>query len=531
MDANPTTAASRRRLPWIPVTFTLTGLIAVGVIRFWPELERNLQSWLTAAVLLLTGLAVCLWFLASSRFSGRVRLSCFGTVAVLAAVAGLNLRVDGTLDGTGLPRLVWKGSAAGPAVPVLNPVSKGEGTGTPADDPRLAAARDVTGFFGDQRSGHVSGVPLAADWASSPPRELWRQPIGLGWSAFAVVGGRAYTQEQREGEELVTCYDLLTGNLLWSHGDAVRFSQWQSGDGPHATPTVWEGKVYAYGATGLLTCLDAGSGNKLWQRAVLQENNQENLEWGTSASPLLVAGRVVVTGGRGPGPVLFAYDAGTGAPAWKAGNDEASYASPSVATLAGRTVVLSNNARSLLGCDPASGEVLFEHQWGGDKWPKASQPLLLEKDRIFLSAGYGMGCQMIRIQSGADGGLVVEPEWTGMKMKTQFNSPALYADHAYGLDDGRLACLDLKTGDRLWKEGRFGSGQTLLAGNLILIQSESGPVHLAKASPEAFQELGKVMALSSKTWNHPTLAGRYLLVRNDREAVCYELPVTGSVPE
>ena len=110
-------------------------------------------------------------------------------------------------------------------------------------------------------------------------------------------------------------------------------------------------------------------------------------------------------------------------------------------------------------------------------------------------------------------------------MKTQFNSPALHEGHLYGLDDGRLACLDLSTGERLWKEGRFASGQSLLVDDLVVIQNESGPVHLCAAKTESFVELGQIKALSSKTWNHPTLAGRYLLLRNDREAVCYELPV------
>ena len=68
-------------------------------------------------------------------------------------------------------------------------------------------------------------------------------------------------------------------------------------------------------------------------------------------------------------------------------------------------------------------------------------------------------------------------------------------------------------------------GQSLLVDDLVIVQSEDGPVHLVRAAPGGFTELGKINALSSKTWNHPVLAGRFLLVRNDREAVCYQLPV------
>jgi outer membrane protein assembly factor BamB len=274
----------------------------------------------------------------------------------------------------------------------------------------------------------------------------------------------------------------------------------------------------------LLNCLDAVTGKPVWQRAVLADNKLENIEWGVSASPLIVDDKVIVTGGKTQGPVLFAYQSTTGGPLWKAGNDQASYASPILATVAGRRIIMSNNARALTGYDPASGTVLFDHAWGGEKWPKASQPVVISTDRVFISAGYGMGCRMLQIQAEPGGRLSATEVWSNMKLKTQFNSPALYEGHLYGLDDGRLACLDVASGERLWKEGRFASGQSLLAGDVVIVQNESGPVHLCVAKPEGFQEIGRINALSSKTWNHPVLAGHYLLVRNDREAVCYELP-------
>ena len=394
-----------------------------------------------------------------------------------------------------------------------------------AADPRLAQASDVPQFFGTNRDGVVSGAKLATDWQTQAPKQLWRQPIGLGWSAFAVSQGRAYTQEQRGDEELVTCYDLFTGKLIWAHADKAHFSQWQGGDGPRATPTIHEGRVYAYGATGLLNCLEASTGKPLWQRSVLTENNSDNIEWGVSASPLVVDDKVVVTGGNTEGPVLFAYNRETGAPVWKAGNDHASYASPTLVTLAGKRMILSNNARALTGHDPETGAILLEHAWGVAKWPKASQPVVIGQDRVFVSAGYGMGCQLVEIKAGADGKLAATELWAGMKMKTQFNSPSLREGHLFGIDDGRMACVDITSGERVWKDGRFASGQSLLVDDLLLVQNESGPVHLLAAQSDGFKEFGKIDALSSKTWNHLVLAGRYLLTRNDREAVCYELPV------
>jgi outer membrane protein assembly factor BamB len=522
-DSTPRTRRFGR--PWFPLVTLALGIGGVFFVQSLPELERNLKGWITAAIPLLVLTLNLLWFLLTPRFSWRTRLAGLAVVVLLGFAAKAALRVNGTVDGTGLPRLAWKWTPR--AKPRLNAAAPASPAATPAvQDPRLAQATAVPQFFGARRDGIARGATLSSDWQTTPPKPLWRQAIGEGWSAFAVVQGRAYTLEQRDDEELVTCYDLFTGTLLWAHADKARFSQWQSGDGPHSTPTVDAGRVYAYGGTGLLNCLDAATGKPLWQRNVLKEHHLENLEWGISASPLLVDDKVIVTGGNTLSSVLFAYHRDTGEPVWKGGYDRATYASPVLTRLAGRPVILCNHARALTAHDPATGAVVMEHPWGVDKWPKASQPVVVNEDRVFISAGYGMGCRLLHITAADAGKLTATEIWSGMKMKTQFNSAAMHQGHLYGIDDGRLACIDLATGERLWKDGRFASGQSLIAGGLILIQNENGPVHLAAASPSGFQELGRIEALSSKTWNHPTLAGRYLLVRNDREAVCYELPVS-----
>jgi len=519
-----------RRLPWFPIV--ILGLMAVGiaVVRTRPELERNLQGWLTLALTLLAVILNMLWFVFTPRFSWRVRLIGVFAVALLVFGGRNLLRVDGTIDGTGIPNLVWGWTPAkgarwtGPdSLKAASANALSTNTAAQAVSAPPGAA-DFTQFHGSLRNGLITGPAFATDWKATPPKQLWRQPIGLGWSAFTVVGGRIFTQEQRGEEELVSAYDLLTGNVLWMHVDKAHFSQWQGGEGPRATPTVLDGRVYAYGATGILNCLDAATGKLIWTRSVLTENQLENIEWGMSASPLVFDDRVVVTAGKTPGPVLYAFSRETGEPLWKAGNDSASYASPMLATVAGRQVILSNNAAALTLHDPANGEVLLTHTWGAGKWPKASQPVVLPGDRIFLSAGYGLGCQLLQISPGTDGKFTANEVWRGNRMKTQFNSVAVRDGFLYGLDDGRLACLDLANGERRWKDGRFGSGQSLLVNDVLLVQSESGPVYLAAAQPDGYRELAQLPALDSKTWNYPTLAGRYLLVRNDREAVCYELP-------
>ncbi len=108
-------------------------------------------------------------------------------------------------------------------------------------------------------------------------------------------------------------------------------------------------------------------------------------------------------------------------------------------------------------------------------------------------------------------------------MKTKFTTAVLYGDYVYGLDDGIMQCVDVKTGQQKWKGGRYGHGQILLVDDLIIVQTEPGPVVLIEANPKKLVEHGKVPALTGKTWNCPALAGKHLLVRNDAEAACYEV--------
>ncbi|MEZ0386610.1 MAG: PQQ-binding-like beta-propeller repeat protein, partial [Verrucomicrobium sp.] len=279
MNANPNPPAPKakgRRL-WFLVLVALLAGGGLLATRLQTELDGNLKAWAYSAITLLGGILFVIWFLLLSRFPGRTRLIAFGVLVLAIVGVRFAVRVDGTVDGSGLPKLAWKWSQGGHrqfANPA--PASTAEASVATADVVEVQGM-DVPQFYGPNRDGVVTGASLARDWNAHPPKELWRQPIGEGWSAFAVVGGRAFTQEQRGDDEMVTCYELLTGRLLWSHVNKVRFTQWQGGTGPRATPTVVDGKVYAYGATGILDCLDARNGARIWSRDVLKEHDIHNI--------------------------------------------------------------------------------------------------------------------------------------------------------------------------------------------------------------------------------------------------------------
>jgi outer membrane protein assembly factor BamB len=370
----------------------------------------------------------------------------------------------------------------------------------------------------------VRGVRLARSWSAEPPRQVWRQPIGAGWSSFAIVGQAAITQEQRGDNEMIVCYEVPTGRALWHHSNRVRFTETQGGDGPRATPTISGGKVYVLGATGILDCLDGATGKLLWTHDTLKEHSAPNLYWGKSSSPLIVDDLVVISGGDSEGPSLLAYHRDTGIPAWRAGQFKSSYASPMLTTLGGRRQIVMVNGTSVTGHDPATGETLWTYSWPGD-WPKCSQPVVLDNDRVFLSAGYQVGCVLLKIEMTKPQEERVAEIWKNNNLRAQFTDVVAHAGFLYGIDDAILVCLDPATGKRTWKGERYGHGQILLVDDLILVQSEPGEIVLVEANSNQHRELGRFPALSDKTWNVPALSGPYLLVRNDREAACYKLPV------
>jgi outer membrane protein assembly factor BamB len=347
--------------------------------------------------------------------------------------------------------------------------------------------------------------------------------VGLGWSSFAVLGRRAITQEQRGEEECVTCYDVVTGKLLWSHADKALFAEDMGGHGPRATPTIQPatGLAFTMGATGVLNCLDVATGALKWTRAVLADPKADNIQWGKSDSPLLHGDWVIVTGGK-KGPTLLAYRQDNGEPVWTSGEDAACYSTPAVFTLAGREQFVSVNQTTVTGHDIATGAMLWSYSWPGD-FPKVTQPILAGADRVLVTSSYGIKSHLLEIKADSSGKLACTSLWSSSAPRTKFSSPTILDGQAIGIDEGTFASVDLADGKRGWREGRYGYGQHLQLGDLLLIQSEPGPVVLARVSKEKLTELGRIGALSSKTWNFPALAGNWLLVRNDREAVCYEL--------
>ncbi len=458
------------------------------------------------------------------------RLLAVSVVVLLICAPFLTLRLDG-YDGRLVPIVHWVW-APKPAPLTSVPQASGD-TGT--IDLTTHSPEDVPQFLGPHRRPDFPNVQLEHDWQKHPPEELWRHLVGAGWSGFSVVNGFAVTMEQRGPEEVVACYSILTGDLVWAHSQTARHETVFGGLGPRSTPTIDDGLVYALGATGLLCCLEGSNGELIWSDDLLKRcgvTEKEELtavSWGRAASPLVVGDLLIVPLGgprSGPQHSLVAYDKKTGEIRWLGGDEQIGYSSPSFETLCGIEQVVIVNESSVSGHDLEDGHVLWRHPWEGQSWGEAncSQAVVLPGDQVLLTNR--RKCALLQLVATPGKLLQADSIWVGRnRLKTKFTNVVVRDGYVYGLSDGILECIELATGKRRWKtrRGDYGHGQILGVGDVLLIQAETGEIVMVEFNPQRLVELGRVNALSERTWNTPCLFGKLLLVRNASEVVCYRL--------
>jgi hypothetical protein len=350
------------RAPWLERLGAVV-VIAVAIVAIRPLLHESIvggmmgMMFVVYAVPTVLGIAFVAWAVLTRRLSDRTRRVTMVATIVLACGVWTVARTDGISSGGA--QLAWRWTptpeerllaqandepkappAAAPEaasvkdLPASTPAdpriadaaspkaaktveaapAAAPATMTPPADPVAATAPEWPGFRGPRRDSIVRGVRINADWSSSAPVKMWQRPIGPGWSSFAVHGDLLYTQEQRGESETVACYRVSTGEPVWRHRDPVRFWESNAGAGPRATPTLSNGRVYAFGATGILNALDAHTGAAVWARNVATDLNRGVPEWGFASSPLVIDDLVIVAASG----TLTAYDLATGKPRWVA---------------------------------------------------------------------------------------------------------------------------------------------------------------------------------------------------------------------
>ena len=503
-------AQTQKPIRWWPLLGILS-LAVLGITVIWILEAGHRQDkvlWTTLALILTTLLGI-LWLLCFSRLRWRIRLLAVAIVLLCVFLSTSVFQFEG-FSGDLTPIFEWRWRE--------KPTTFRQDSSITSNTEM--SALDYPQFLGQHRNGVVTGIQLNRDWDTHPPKLIWRQPIGAGWSGFAVVGNSAITQEQENDWEKVVCYELHTGEIKWSHQDSSRYNAVPAGLGPRATPTISGNRVYTVGSTGILNCLDFETGEPLWTTRIFEGNESKLPPWGVSVSPLVFNELVIVSAG---GPV--AYHKETGEIVWTGYRTQSGYSSPFVTTLLGTEQLVIFNQGLITAHEPLTGKLLWKQPWVKSYAECVAQPVPISDDTLLASTGYGAGAKLYQLSRNPTGEFDVSIIWETLNLKAKFTNIIYYDGYLYGLDDGILTCVNPIDGMRQWKRGRYGHGQTLLISDVLLVTTESGDVVLVEPNPERHIEHARFSAVKGKTWNTPALAGRYLLVRNAREAACYELPV------
>ena len=387
--------------------------------------------------------------------------------------------------------------------------------------PATLPGADWPQFRGPQRDGISGETDLLDHWDASGPPELWRLPIGTGYSGIAVVGDRLYTMDADDETEFAICLMAATGEEIWRTAIGPLFTSY-FGDGPRSTPTIDGDWVYVLSGRGHLAALRASDGETLWEIDYPDAFGSEIPEYGFSTSALVVDDLLIVQPGGGSGQAVAAFDKRTGERRWAAGDDTAGYSSPILIDVDGSQQLVFMTPLNLMGVS-LQGEVLWSHPFAPDQDIKPAMPVFVAPDLLFFSASYDIGAIALRLE--ADGGSVVAREvWRDRVMRNHFNASVAIGDHLYGFDNATLKCIKATTGEELWAErGGLGKGSLLYAGGNLLVLTETGRLLVVEASPEEYRKRAGHQVLSGRCWTSPTVAGGRIFLRNRDEIVCLDL--------
>jgi outer membrane protein assembly factor BamB len=420
-----------------------------------------------------------------------------------------------------VPMPTWKKTRADMDAVVRSRAEQAKLPAAPVEAAHAGASWN--GFRGLERDGQYTEMPIRTNWPATGLRLLWRQACGGGYSSFAVANGRAFTLEQRRDEEVVAAYDVETGRELWTNGWPAKFSEYHSDEGPRSTPTYDEGKVYVLGATGEARCLNATNGEVVWGKNVVKENKASLPDYGLASSPLIVGDKLILQPDAYFTNGIICYDKHDGKKLWGALSVPMGYATPVLMTVDGERQLVVCTRPDIIGLRLEDGAERWHYTWHitANERP-ITEPLVLGTNRLMVSAAYMTGAAAFEIDRTKDG-FEARELWRNKNLKSKFASSVIWQGYIYGLDEDILVCVDAKTGERKWKDGRYGYGQLLMAGGYLVVVCANGDLALVKAAPEQWTELARVPALHGKTWNYPAISGGRILLRNGAEMACYEI--------
>jgi outer membrane protein assembly factor BamB len=392
------------------------------------------------------------------------------------------------------------------------------------------SAGDWPQILGPTRNGVAENEKIVDSFPPTGPGVIWESSVGSGFAGPSVLDGVAYVFHRIGDEEILEARHIQTGDQKWKVGFPSDFSaSYSSDNGPRCVPPATKDRIYAFGAAGGLYCVDTKTGKKIWERQTFKEYKAQEGFFGAGSTPLLEGNLLIVNVGSRDGAGIVAFDAETGTTKWKSTDNQASYSSPIAATVGGTRHILVVTRYNTVSLNPKDGSVRFSFPFGA-RGPtvNGANPVVV-KDKLFLTASYGLGSLYRRITDKS-----AEDIWTDRDgIASQYSTFVPSGRFLFGLDgrqdngagSASLVCFDPETQKVKWKESGFDYGSVILADNTLIILTNTGKLILARATTDAYTELARANVLSpaSTGYRLPALSNGLLYVRDDSTLKCISL--------
>lgn len=375
-------------------------------------------------------------------------------------------------------------------------------------------------YRGPHRNGYSDETGLKLTWGTDGPSELWRFPIGIGFSSFAVNDGKLYTMGYKENKDFVWCLDANTGEEIWNYSYLeTRFDKSHEG-GPGSTPSTDGEFVYTLSRMALLHCLDAKTGTLVWHKDLKRDFSTDIPTWGYTCSPLIEGDLLIVDAGH-----TVAFNKKNGDVVWKSRtNYKPGYSAPMTFELDGKRVVAVFNRYGLVVLSLEDGSELFKYPWPTNHGVNSCVPIIHGK-QVYISSSYGQGSGLIDLS-----GSQATAKWTSKQLENHFNASIFLNGYLYGFNGhyGRatvsFTCTEIDTGKIVWDEPSISRGSVIYADGKLIALTGQGELVVIDPSPDQYKELARAQILGGKCWSEPALSNKKLYARSAQGLlVCLDL--------
>ncbi|HEY2911532.1 MAG TPA: PQQ-binding-like beta-propeller repeat protein [Gemmataceae bacterium] len=407
------------------------------------------------------------------------------------------------------------------------------------------APGDWPQWRGPNRDGKSTEKGLLQVWPKDGPPKLWTaEGLGVGFGTPSVAAGKIFGMGSRGNKDGVWAINEADGKELWfTPLDDNRNPNQMIGSG--CAPTYADGKLYVVtNKNGVVAKLDATTGKVDWQKSYVKDFGAGTPSWGFNDSVLIDGDKVICApcGKKGAVAALKVQD---GSVIWatteKPGGG-AGYSSPVKAVVDGvpMYVVLLGKGTGVVGVHADTGKLLWNYA-KVTSGVAAIPTVIVQGNSVWCSCGYpDGGSGLVKLTAKGKGEFTAEEVvyYSSKELQNQHGGMILLDGYVYFGNrhgQGHPACVDLKTGDVMWKEkqgaaGGGGSAAITFADGRLYYRYQNGVMVLMEPNPKGMKVVSSFKLPPpndpkkySQSWPHPVIANGKLYIRDQNLLHCFNV--------